>query len=268
MNWLRLLLATFFYIWNERRSASELPSGCVRSILSYRAALEEQGFEPTAERFGIIPESSDTESAPLPSGYDPEVMQSILREMSEKGTADNHGTSNDGLTDSELNSIFFQAVDMLVLYNQLRSLCANPRLSSKLLYLIPCSLLLFSNSKFYTEKVAEHSERLNKNLLGYNLKLATVDYEYPTDSIFLSVLSQLKEMLTSLPTLLKHIGHLGISSADESDIKIVQELRCLVVNELLSNAWRYKHALLSHATDTHFEVEVNKYRECGYFSSK
>ena len=75
-------------------------------------------------------------------------------------------------------------------------------------------------------------------------------------------------MLTSSPTLHKRIGHLGISLADSSDIKIVQELRCLVVNELLSNAWRYRHALLSQATDTHFEEEVNKYRECGYFSSK
>ena len=121
----------------------------------------------------------------MPSGYDPEVMQSILREMSEKAPGENHGTSNDGLTDNELNSIFCQAVNMSVLYNQLRSLCANPRLSSKLLNLMPCSLLLFSNSTFSTEKVAEHTERLDKNLLGYNLKLATVDYEFPADSISL-----------------------------------------------------------------------------------
>ena len=127
---------------------------------------------------------------------------------------------------------------------------------------MPCSLLLFSNSTFSTPG------RLDKNLLGYNLKLATVDYEFPADSIFLSVLRQLKEMLTSSPTLDKHIGHLVISLADSSDIKIVQELWCLVVNELLSNAWRYKHALLSHATDTHFEEDINKYRECSYFSSK
>ena len=185
--------------------------------------------------------------------------------MSDNRTAENHGTSNDALTDNELNSIFCQAVNMSVLYNQLQSLCTNPRLSSKLLYLMPCSLLLFSNSTFNTEKVDEHSQRLNNNLLGYNLKLATVDYAVPEDSIFLSVLSQLKEMLTSSPTLQKHLGHLGISLADSSDIKIVQELRDLVVNEMLSNAGRYKHALLS--PDKHFE-EVNKYRECGYFSSK
>jgi len=70
------------------------------------AALEEQGFEPTPERFGIIPASSDTESASVPNGYDPEALQSILQEMSDKRTAENHGTSNDGLTDNELNSIF------------------------------------------------------------------------------------------------------------------------------------------------------------------
>lgn len=202
----------------------------------------------------------------MPNGYDPEVLQSILLEMSDKRTAENHGTSNEGLTDSELNSIFCQAVNMSVLYNQLRSLCTNPRFSFKLLYLMPCSLLLFSNSTFNTEKVAEHFERLNKNLLGYNLKLATVDYEFPADSIFLTVLGQLKEMLTSSLTLQKHIGRLGISLADGSDIKTVQELRDLVVNELLSNAGRYKHALLS--PDKHFEEEVNKYRECGYLSSK
>ena len=40
------LLATFFYILNER-SASELPLACVRPILSYRAALEDEGFKPT-----------------------------------------------------------------------------------------------------------------------------------------------------------------------------------------------------------------------------
>ena len=262
------LLATFFYIWNERRSSSELPPGCVRPILSYRAALEEQGFEPTAERFGIIPESSETVTATcsVPSGYDPEVMQSILCEMSDNRTAENHGTSNDALTDIELNNIFCQAVNMSVLYNQLRSLCKNPRLSSKLLYLMPCSILLFSNSTFNTEKIAEHSERLNKNLLGYNLKLATVEYTCPADSIFLSVVSQLKEMLTSSPTLQKHLGCLGISLTDSSDIKLVKELRNIVVNELLSNAGMYKHALLS--PDKHFEEEVNKFRECGYFSSK
>ena len=99
-------MSTFFYIWNKTRSTSELPSGCVRPTLSYRAALEEQGFEPTAQRFGIIPKSSDTESPPLPNGYDTEVMQSVLHEMSEKGPAENHGTSNNGLTDNELNRIF------------------------------------------------------------------------------------------------------------------------------------------------------------------
>jgi len=75
----------------------------------------------------------------VPNGYDPEVLQSILLEMSDKRTAENHGTSNEGLTDSELNSIFCQAVNMSVLYNQLRSLCTNPRFSFKLLYLMPCS---------------------------------------------------------------------------------------------------------------------------------
>ena len=192
-------------------------------------------------------------------------MQDILREMSDNSTAGNHDTSNDRLSDSELNSIFCQAVNMSVLYRQLRSLCTNPRLSFKLLYLMPCSLLLFSNSTFNTEKVAEHFERLKKNLLGYNLKLATVDYDLPEDSIFLSVLSQLKEMLAYSPTLQKHLGCFGISLADSSDIKIIQELRDVVVNELLSNSGRYKHALLS--PDKQFD-EVNKFRECGYFSSK
>ena len=131
---------------------------------------------------------------------------------------------------------------------------------------MPCCLLLFSNSTFNTEKVAEHSERLNKNLLGYNLKLATVDYECPADSIFLSVVSQLKEMLTSSPTLQKHLGCLRISLTDSSDVKLAKELRNIAVNELLSNAGMYKHALLS--PDKHFEEEVNKFRKCGYFSSK
>ena len=38
------------------------------------------------------------------------------------------------------------------------------------------------------------------------------------------------------------------------------------MNELLSNAGRYKHALLS--PEKHFDDEVNKFRECDYFSSK
>ena len=206
-----------------------MPSGCVRPILTYRAALEEQGFEPTAELFGIIPESSDPKNASVPKEYDPEVMQSILFEMSINSTVENLETSKDRLSDTELNYIFCQAVNLSVLYNQLRSRCTNPRLSSKLLYLMPCSLLLFSNSTFNTEKVAEHSERLNKNLLGYSLQLATADYNCPADSIFLSVLSQLKEMLVSPPTLQKHLVFFGISLTDSGDIKIVQELRDLVV---------------------------------------
>jgi len=260
------LLATFFYIWNERRSASELPLACVRPILSYRAALEDEGFKPTTERFGIIPESSGLENVSVPSAYDPEVLQSVLLDMYDNSTADCHDTNNDGFTDSELNSIFCQAVNMSVLCNQLRSLCTNPRLSSKLLYLMPCSLLLFSNSAFNTEKVAEHSERLNKNLLGYNLKLATVAYVFSGDSIFLSILSQLKEISTSSSALQKHLCCLGISLAESSDLKIVKEMRELVVSEMLSNPERYQHALLS--TNEHYEDEVKKYRECGYFSSK
>ena len=104
---------------------------------------------------------------------------------------------------------------MSVLCNKLRSLCSNPRMSFKLLYLMPCSLRLFSNSTFNTEKVAKHSERVNKNLLGYNLKLATEAYMYgfPPDSIFLSILSQLKEISTSSSTLQKHLHSLGISLA-------------------------------------------------------
>lgn len=131
---------------------------------------------------------------------------------------------------------------------------------------MPCSLLLFSNSTFNTEKVAEHSERLNKNLLAYSLQLATAEYDCPADSIFLSVIRQLKEMSASSPSLQKHLVFLGISLGDSGYIKIVQELRDLVVNEWLNNAGRYKHALLS--PDKHFDVEINKFRECGYFSNE
>ena len=95
-----------------------------------------------------------------------------------------------------------------------------------------------------------------------------VDYEIPGDSIFLSVISQLKGMLTLPPTLQDHLCSLGISLADfkSNDMKIAQALWEIVVNELLSNAGRYKHTLLS--PDRHFEEEVNKWKECGYFSSK
>ena len=119
---------------------------------------------------------------------------------------------------------------------------------------------------FNTKKVAEHSERLNKNLLGYNLKLATMAYGFPADSIFLSIVSQLKEVSTSSSTLQKHLCCLRISLAESSDLRIVKELRELVVNEMLNNLLRYKHALLP--PNEHYEEEVNKYRESGYFSSK
>lgn len=58
------LLSTFFYTWNERRNASSTtPSRCVKPILSYRAELEEHGFVPTSERFGIIPQSTELENS-------------------------------------------------------------------------------------------------------------------------------------------------------------------------------------------------------------
>ena len=154
-----------------------------------QSSIRRTRLEPTSERFGIIPESSDPENASVPNGYDPEAMQSILCEMLVNSSAECHDTSNDGLSDSELNIVFCQAVNMYVLYNQLRSPFTNPRLSSKPLYLMPCTLLLYSNSTFNTEKVAEHSKRLSKSLLGYSLKLATVDYDCPASSIFISVLS-------------------------------------------------------------------------------
>ena len=141
------LLVTFFYLWNERRGASELSSGCVKPILSYRAALEEQGFEPTAERFGIIPESSDPENASVPNVYDPEVMQSILCEMFVNSSAEYHDTSNDGLSDSELNIVFCQAMNMYVLYNQLRSPCTNPRLNYRLQIPYFCSVTPHSTQR-------------------------------------------------------------------------------------------------------------------------
>ena len=83
-------------------------------------------------------------------------------------SAEHHDKSNDKLSGSEFNIIFCQALSISVLYNQLHSLCTNSRLSPE-----PCSLLLFSNSTFNTEKVADHSKRPNKNLSGYSLKLAT-----------------------------------------------------------------------------------------------
>ena len=94
-------------------------------------------------------------------------------------SAEHHDKSNDKLSDSEFNIIFCQALSISVLYNQLHSLCTNSRLSPE-----PCSLLLFSNSTFNTEKVADHSKRPNKNLSGYSLKLATEDYDCPANSIF------------------------------------------------------------------------------------
>ena len=95
-------------------------------------------------------------------------------------SAEHHDKSNDKLSDSEFKIIFCQALSISVLYNQLHSLCTNSRLSPE-----PCCLLLFSNSTFNTEKVADHSKRPNKNLSGYSLKLATEDYDCPASSIFL-----------------------------------------------------------------------------------
>ena len=96
-------------------------------------------------------------------------------------SAEHHDKSNDKLSDSEFNIIFYIIFcQTSVLYNQLHSLCTKSRLSPE-----PCSLLLFSNSTFNTEKVADHSKRPNKNLSGYSLKLATEDYDCPANSIFL-----------------------------------------------------------------------------------
>ena len=131
-------------------------------------------------KFGIISESSYLENASVPNEYDPEVIQSILCEMFVYSSAEHHDKSNDKLSDSEFKIIFCQALSISVLYNQLHSLCTNSRLSPE-----PCSLLLFSNSTFNTEKVADHSKRPNKNLSGYSLKLATEDYDCPASSIFL-----------------------------------------------------------------------------------
>ena len=64
----------------------------------------------------------------------------------------------------------------------------------------------------------------------------------------------------------EHLFNLGVLLPDSDETNIIQALRQIVVNEFLSNAGRYKHALLS--PDKHFEDEVNKYRECGYFTSK
>lgn len=191
-------------------------------------------------------------------------MQGILLEMSVNSTNENLDTSKDRLSDTELNYIFCQAVNLSVLYNQLCSRCTNPMLSSKLLYLMPCSLLLFSNSTFNTEKVAEHSERLNKNLLGYSLQLATAEYHCPADSIF-QCYSPAERNVGIITFSSKAVVFLGISLGDSGDIKIVQELWDLVVNEWLNNAGRYKHALLS--PNKHFDDEVNEFRECGYFSN-
>ena len=74
------LLATFFYVWNERRNTSgQMPTGCVKPILSYRAELGHHGFVPTTERFGIIPSSVDPEEQHLPSSCSPEAMLDILQ---------------------------------------------------------------------------------------------------------------------------------------------------------------------------------------------
>ena len=48
-------------------------------------------------------------------------MQSILLEISVNSTVENRDTSKDRLSDTELNYIFCQAVNLSVLYNQLLS---------------------------------------------------------------------------------------------------------------------------------------------------
>jgi len=61
---------------------------------------------------------------------------------------------------------------MSVLFMQLKSLCNNPKFNARLIHLMPCSLLLFSNAVFQSSsKVTESEERLKSNLLGYGLEV-------------------------------------------------------------------------------------------------
>ena len=154
---------------------------------------------------------------------------------------------------------------MSLIYSQLNALCNNPRFNATLIHLMPCSFLLFSNQIFNTDKVSEHSERLKTTLMGYRLKLDDVHYDCSGDSIFLGIISQLKEMSRSSSMLQEHLCSVGVLLAND-DMKIVQALRNIVVNELVSNTGRYKYALMT--PDKHFEEEANKFRECGYYSSK
>ena len=133
------------------------------------------------------------------------------------------------LTDNELKTAFCQAVNMSLIYSQLNALCNNPRFNATLIHLMPCSFLLFSNQIFNTDKVSEHSERLKTTLTGYRLKLDDVHYDCSGDSIFLSIISQLKEMSRSSSMLQEHLCSVGVLLAND-DMKIVQALRNIVVN--------------------------------------
>ena len=260
------LLATFFYVWNERRNTSgQMPAGCVKPILSYRAELEHHGFVPTTERFGIIPSSVDPEEQHLPSSCSPEAMLGILHSIGCPAECEEHITEN--LSECDLHSVLCQAVNASVVYSHLKSLCNSPKLNPRLIHLMPCSLMLFSNGTYATNKVAEHSERLDKNLMGYQLKVnEELHFNCTADSMFLSVISQLKEMSPSSQMLQEHLSNLGLSLFVDDNLKNIQALRTVVVDELLSNAVHYKHAMLT--ADLTYEEETNKFKKCGYYSSK
>lgn len=203
------LLATFFYIWNERRSSCGLPPGCVRPVQSYRAELLQRGFVPTNEKFGIVILPTENESMKLSQTHDCEAMQTTMTNV-ECDSSIQQRSSHENLTDKELQNILSQAVNMSMLFIQLKSLCNNPKFNARLMYLMPCSLLLLSNAVFQSSSVTESEERLRNNLLCYGLEVSKkASPVSPENSFFHCISSQLNELCISSVPLKEHLHSLA-----------------------------------------------------------
>ena len=73
-------------------------------------------------------------------------------------------------------------------------------------------------------------------------------------------------MSSSSDSLKEHLINLGVLLIADNYIQNIQSLRKVVVQEMLDNVERYSYALLS--SDKDYKGEVEKFRKCGYFSSK
>lgn len=152
------MFTKFFYQWNEKRTGIKLKRSVTKPIYLHQDRYDET--DKGSELFGIGVSSTRQVSDDLFfEGSSNSETQKYFSYVSETTT-----------TYVDLSYILSCSTSAVYLLNNLQALNAKTLVDTRLLHLLPCSLMLFSHPEYETRGDEEHRVRLNRSLEGHCLQ--------------------------------------------------------------------------------------------------